>query len=340
MTYILQSFTPLSEDPDFCTHVSLCQSTSLRLQAEIEDLSSEIDCRQPLLNEFHRITVLATALYKALQEVGRLSPFYFFPLRNFLVALRDALALNDQTTVERVTVEALSEISHRMVPYIVAQYRPCLLQSHAEVLKLLVSVAFFVHNEGCSETEHMAFLRGISDVEPLEGVPTSEEPASKLPSWIPLHVQGDICLLEKLPSFHGLVYSLRNSSRQWHEYFRFSSSTVVGLVPCVSHSHLRTLQRALLWKTIFPQWFAAVADDLASCQQGQPVCSAVAGGPHTCSPEALSHFLSKNKRPVIVTLPSQNEDESGSIHPLYWIKQVAQHQADKKGVMCFLLNVT
>ncbi|KAL6470881.1 hypothetical protein MHYP_G00195310 [Metynnis hypsauchen] len=342
MDFMLQSFTPLLQDPEFLPRVSVCQDISLKLHTEIEQLSSKTDYHKPLLNEFHRIAVLATDLYKALQEVGRLSPFYSFPLHNFLLALREALALKGPPDVacsgEAVSGEVTSEISHRIVSHILAQYRPCLLQSHAEVLRTLVSVAFFKHSEGCSEAEHVTFLKGTSDMESTECAPLSEQSAAELPSWIPLHIQADVRLLEKIPAFHGLVSSLRSSSRRWQEYLHFPSSTVVGPVPCQSHSHLTTLQRAILWKTFFPQWLAAVADDLTACQQGQSLSSGVASGPHTGSPEALSHWLSRNFGPVIVTLPSQSPDESGSIHPLYWIKQAAQYQADRKGVKVTVIS--
>ncbi|KAL7831592.1 hypothetical protein AOLI_G00291400 [Acnodon oligacanthus] len=342
MDFMLQSFTPLLQDPEFLPRVSVCQKISLKLHTEIEQLSSKMDYHKPLLNECHRIAVLATDLYKALQEVGRLSPFYSFPLHNFLLTLREALALKDPPGVacsrEVVSGVAMSEISHRIVSHILAQYRPCLLQSHAEVLRMLVSVAFFKHNEGCSEAEHVTFLKGISHMESTECAPLSEQSAIELPSWIPLYIQADIRLLEKIPPFHGLVSTLRSSSRQWQEYLRYPSSTVVGPVPCQSHSHLTTLQRAILWKTFFPQWLAAVADDLTACQQGQSLSSGVASGPHTGSPEALSHCLSRYLGPVIVTLPSQSQDDSGSIHPVYWIKQVAQYQADKKGVKVTVIS--
>ncbi|XP_072546843.1 dynein heavy chain domain-containing protein 1 [Salminus brasiliensis] len=330
MEYIMQSFTPLLQDPEFLPRVSVCQSTSLKLKEEIKEISNSIDCHKPLLNACHGIAALATNVYKALQDVGHLSPFYFFPLHKFLCVLREALALKGQPDVTRSG--EITEISHRMVSHILAQYRPCLLQSHAEVLKLLVSVAFFMHAEDCSETERITFLQGISAIQFPEYAPPSDQTEPELPSWIPLHIQANVRLLEKIPSFHGLVTSLRASSRQWQQYLHFPSSTVVGSVPCETHSHLTTLQRAILWRTFFPQCLAAVADDLAVCQQVQPECSAEAGGPHTGSLGALSHFLSRNKGPVVVTLPGQSKEESGSIHPLYWINQLAKYQEDEKGV--------
>lgn len=341
LDYILQSSTPLLQDPEFLPYVSLCQRASLRLQSEIEELSNAMDGHKAIMNDFHGITALATALYRALQDVGRLYPFYFFPLCNFLIALRETLALKgwpDATcSAEMLEGVVMSDISHRIVSHILDHYRPYLFQNHAELLRLFFSVAFFMHTEGCSEIERVIFLRGLSNIESAEYDPSPEQSGPMLPSWIPTHAKVVLGLLEKISSFHGLIASLRNSSRQWQEYFHFPSATVVGTVPCQSHTHLTTLQRAIIWKTFCPQWLAAVVDDLSACQQGQSIRSTVAGGPHTSSPEALSSFLSRNKGPVIVTMPSQIEYGSGSIHPLHWIKHSVLHQAEMKEVMYYNL---
>ncbi|XP_031647288.1 dynein heavy chain domain-containing protein 1 [Oncorhynchus kisutch] len=344
MEYILQSFTPLLQDPEFLPRVSACQTASQKLQAEIMELSLELERHKPLLADFHRVAGLATALYQALQEVARLSPFYLFPLRNFLFAVRGTLVLKGRPDVtfsgEVVTGAVMAEITHRMVSHLLAQYRPCLFQSHATLLRLLVSVALFLHNEDCSEVERLAFLRGLGDMDlPVDAsTPTSPPPSTSpsqhhvLPSWVPPHTHTEVLRLHNIPAFTGLLSSLATSPSQWQEYLRFPSSTVVGPVPCRSHSHLSTLQRALLWKTMLPHCLAAVAEDLAACHLGQPVRSAVAGAPHTGSPEALSRFLNKHNGPVIVTLPGPSRDGWASIQPLHWLKQVSQYQTDKRGV--------
>ncbi|XP_029571084.1 dynein heavy chain domain-containing protein 1 [Salmo trutta] len=344
MEYILQSFTPLLQDPEFLPRVSACQTASQKLQAEIMELSLELERHKPLLADFHRVAGLATALYQALQEVARLSPFYLFPLRTFLFAVRGTLVLKGRPDVtfsgEVVTGAVMAEITHRMVSHLLAQYRPCLFQSHATLLRLLVSVALFLHNEGCSEVERLAFLRGLGDMDlPVDAsTPASPPPSTSpsqhhvLPSWVPPHTHTEVLRLQNIPAFTGLLSSLATSPSQWQEYLRFPSSTVVGPVPCRSHSHLSTLQRALLWKTMLPHWLAAVAEDLAACHLGQPVRSAVAGAPHTGSPEALSGFLNKHNGPVIVTLPGPSRDGWASIQPLHWLKQVSQYQTDKRGV--------
>ncbi|XP_070987103.1 dynein heavy chain domain-containing protein 1 [Oncorhynchus clarkii lewisi] len=344
MEYILQSFTPLLQDPEFLPRVSACQTASQKLQAEIMELSLELERHKPLLADFHRVAGLATALYQALQEVARLSPFYLFPLRNFLFAVRGTLVLKGRPDVtfsgEVVTGAVMAEITHRMVSHLLAQYRPCLFQSHATLLRLLVSVALFLHNEGCSEVERLAFLRGLGDMDlPVDAsTPVSPPPSTSpsqhhvLPSWVPPHTHTEVLRLHNIPAFTGLLSSLATSPSQWQEYLRFPSSTVVGPVPCRSHSHLSTLQRALLWKTMLPHCLAAVAEDLAACHLGQPVRSAVAGAPHTGSPEALSRFLNKHNGPVIITLPGPSRDGWASIQPLHWLKQVSQYQTDKRGV--------
>lgn len=338
MENILQSSTPLLQDPDFLPYVSLCQRASLRLQAEIEELSNEMDGHKAIMNDFHFITTLATALHMALQDVERLYPFYFFPLCNFLIALQEALDRKCWTDVtcsaEMVKGVVMTDISHRIVSHLLAYYDSYLFQNHAELLRLFFSVAFHMHTESCSEIERVVFLRGFNNIKSAEYAPLREQSAPVLPSWIPTHTIAVLGLLEKIPCFHGLVSSLRNLSRQWQEYFHFPSATVVGTVPCQSHSQLTILQRAILWKTFCPQWFAAVVDDLSACQQGQNIQSSETCGRHTNTPEALSSFLSRNKGPVIVTMPDQIENGSGSIHPLRWIK----HQAEIKGVKyCYVL---
>ncbi|MCJ8739878.1 hypothetical protein PDJAM_G00052400 [Pangasius djambal] len=342
LDYILQSSTPLLQNPEFLPYVSQCQRASLRLQAEIEELSNEMDGHKAIMNDFHCITALATALYRALQDVGRLYPFYFFPLCSFLTVLQETLALNGWPDVtcsaEMVEGVVMSDISHRIVTHLLAHYRHYLFQSHAELLRLFFSVAFFMHTEDCSEIERVIFLRGLNNIESSEYAPSLEQSAPMLPCWIPTHTKAVLGLLEKISSFHGLISSLRNSSRQWQEYFHFPSATVVGNVPSQSHSQLTTLQRAILWKTFCPQWLAAVVDDLSACQQGQNIRSTVAGGPLTSTPEALSSFLSRNKGPVIVTMPSQTEYGSGSSHPLHWIKHSALHQAEMKVVKVVVLS--
>lgn len=344
MDYILKCSTTLLQDPEFLQYVSLCQRTSLRLQVEIEELSKEIDSHKAKMNDFHAISTLATALYKALQDVGCLNQFYFFPLCNFLTAVREVLALTSWPDVaggaEMVKGSVMSYISHRIVSHLLVYYESYLFQNHTELLKLFFSVALFMHTEGCSEIERVVFLRGFTNMGSAEYAPSLEQVPHLLPSWIPTHAISVLCHLEKIPCFTGLISSLRNSSRQWQEYFHFPSATVIGTVPCRSHSHLTTLQRAILWKTFCPQWLAAVVDDFFACQLGQNIQSPVTGDHHASSPEAISNFLSRNKGPVIVTIPSQTENGSGSIHPLHWIKHAALHQAEMTGVKyCHICNI-
>ncbi|XP_030633907.1 dynein heavy chain domain-containing protein 1 [Chanos chanos] len=346
MEYILNSSTPLHEDPEFLPHVSAYESTSQMVESEILELSHELDQNTSLLNDYYSVAGLATALCQALQEVARLSPFYFFPLRNFLLVLQGALALKERScetnSSKLVTDIVTAEITHRIVSHFLAQYQPCLFQSHAALLRLLVSLTFFAHTEVCSEVEHVTFLRGFTGMESPQDVKNSISPClqslPQLPSWIPPHARTDVHLLERITPFKGLVSSFMTSSKQWQEYFHFPSSTVVGSVPCQTHSHLSTLQRALLWKTLFPEWLSAVAEDLAACQQGHPIQSAVAGIPYPGSPEAISQLLHKNEGPVIVALPDSSKEGWESVHPFHWIEQVARYQADKEKIRVMVIS--
>lgn len=335
MDYVMHASTPLLQDPDFLPHVCMCQSVSLELETEIKELSQEIDRHKALMADFYRIAELATALYNALQDVARLSPCYLFTLRGFLLTLRSALALeSSDMSLHRVmeSTAVISEITYNIVSHVFSQYKPRLFKNHSTLFRLLVSVAVIVHNEGCPEVERVTFLRGLSNWKSSEHfLSPSAQSVPELPSWIQTFARNDIFLLERIEPFCGLVSSLVNSSKLWREYLHIPSSTVIGPVPCQSHSHLSTMQRAILWKTLCPHWLAAVEEDLAACAQGHLLHSCP-GDPPVSSAEMISNLLSKNQGPVVVHLPDKNEEVPVSIHPLPLINQIAQCQVDNKGV--------
>ncbi|XP_016387040.1 dynein heavy chain domain-containing protein 1-like [Sinocyclocheilus rhinocerous] len=341
MDYVMHASTPLLQDPDFLPHVCMCQSVSLELETEIKELSQEIDRHKALMADFYRIAELATALYNALQDMARLSPCYLFTLHGFLLTLRSALALESpdvsfHRVMESTTV--ISEITHRIVSHVFSQYKPRLFKSHSTLFRLLVSVAVIVHNEGCPEVERVTFLRGLSNWMSSEHfLSPSAQSVPELPSWIQTSARDDIFLLERIEPFCGLVSSLVNSSKLWREYLHFPSSTVIGPVPCQSHSHLSTMQRAILWKTLCPHWLAAVEEDLTACAQ-RHLLHSYPGDPPMSSVEMISSLLSKNQGPVVVRLPDKNEEVPVSIHPLHLINQIAQCQVDNKGVKLSVIS--
>ncbi|XP_058646980.1 dynein heavy chain domain-containing protein 1 isoform X2 [Onychostoma macrolepis] len=337
MDYVIHASTALLQDPEFLPHVCTCQSVSLELETEIKDLAQEIDQHKALMADFYRIAELTTALYNALQDIARLSPCYRFTLHGFLLTLRSALALQSPDMSFHREMEP-TEITYRIVSHVFSQYKPRLFKSHSALFRLLVSVAVIVHNEGCPEVERVTFLRGLSNLKSSEHfLSPSTQSVPKLPSWIQTYSRDDIYLLERIEPFWGLVSSLVNSSKLWREYLRFPSSTVIGPVPCQSHSHLSTMQRAVLWKTLCPHWLAAVEEDLTACAQGHLLHS-YPGDPLMSSAEIISSLLSKNQGPVVVCLPEKNEEVPVSIHPLHLIKQVAQCQADSKGVKLSVIS--
>ncbi|KAJ8392108.1 hypothetical protein AAFF_G00079140 [Aldrovandia affinis] len=337
MEYVLQSSSPLLQDPQFLPRAAACRSSVSGLRAELRDLDGELERHRPLLAHFHKGAELATAFYQGLQDVGRLCPLYLFPPRPYLLALRGALAQREAADATRggeaeaapgaVSVEVLAS---RLLEH----YRPCLSRDHAAVLRLLVSVALAQHDDdGGSRAERAAFLRGLGDddfLSPARAAPRPPAPPADLPGWIPAHARRAVLRLESLPSFGGLVSSLASDAEPWLEYLRFPSSTVVGPVPCPSHAHLSALQRALLWKTLLPHWLAAVADDLAACQLGKPLRTA--GAPHPGSPEALSQILDETTGPVVLILPGPDEAGLPPVPPLGWVKQAAQCSAGNQGV--------
>lgn len=334
----MHASTPLLQDPQFLPQVYMCQSVSLGLETEIKAISQQIDQYKSLMTDFYQIAELTTSLYNALQDVAQLSPCYLFTLHGFLLTLRLALALESPDGRSQREMEpraGKSEITYRIVSRIFSQYKPRLFQTHSALFRLLVSFAIIEHNEGCPEAERVIFLRGLSNWESSERfLSASTQSILELPSWIQTQSPDDVYLLETIAPFRGLVSSLVNSSKLWQKYLRFPSSTVIGLVPCQSHSHLSTIQRAILWKTLCPHWLAAVEEDLMACANGH-MSQSYTGDPSVTSVEIISNLLSENEGPVVVCLPDITREAAVSIHPLHLIKQIAQCQVDNK-VVSFL----
>ncbi|KAJ8280160.1 hypothetical protein GJAV_G00051250 [Gymnothorax javanicus] len=328
MDYVLQTSTPLLQDPHFLPRVSACQTSILCLQEEVQELDQDMERHSPLLARFHVEAGLVADFYQALQDVARLSSLYLFPLRCYLPALREGLALQETPDLTFGGDEGMGEVSAEvLLAHLMVHFRPCLFQSHANVLRLLVSAAVSRHGEGCSEAERVAFLRGLGDEDfpgLIQSVPVPPTQPSQLPDWLPASAQREVLRLESLPSFRGLTASLTSDSEQWAEYLRYPSSTVIGPVPCPSHSHLSILQRALLWKTLLPHWLAAMADDFAACQLGKPFQTPLASNPHPGTPEALSQIVERAKGPIVLILPEPGEAAPPAIHPLSLLEQTAQ----------------
>ncbi|XP_044043043.1 dynein heavy chain domain-containing protein 1 isoform X2 [Siniperca chuatsi] len=348
MDYILQSNTSLLRDSDFLLHMAVCQEAMKKLQAEIHQLSEELEYHKSLMAAPRQLMRLAVALYQALREVSSLSPAYYFSLRGFITVMQEAFIVKGRPLVSyirKVPGDIIPEVTNRMVSQLLVQYRPCLFKSHAAVLKLLVSVALLQHNQLCSEAERVAFLRGLQDVEqPVTTVkrcsppPTVSQPTRTLPSWIPPHIHPELLCLEKIPVFKGLIASLSTCPIQWQEYLHFPSPTVAGAVPCRSHSHLSLLQRALLWKTMLPNCLEGLAEAMATYHLCLPGQTAGTEAPHTGNPEALSRYLVKHEGPIILTLPSPRGDKWTSIQPFHLINKLAHCVAETKKVQVKVIS--
>ncbi|XP_029900968.1 dynein heavy chain domain-containing protein 1 [Myripristis murdjan] len=345
MDYIHQSITPLLQDSDFLPRVVVCQETMKNLEDGIQLLNVELEHQKAWLAGFSGVAKLAADLYQALEEVARVSPVYFFSLSGFIAVMRTAFFVQCRPDMSCIRLKVpdciISEITHRMITTLLAQYRPCLFQNHATLLKLRVSVALLQYNKLCSEAERMAFLRGLQDIDfplfevrPYSPSPTIPHPVTSqhaLPSWISPHVHPELLCLEKIPAFRGLIASLATSPEQWQEYLRFPSSTVAGSVPCCSHSHLSLLQRAILWKTMVPDCLEGVAEAMAACHLGLSGQTAGPEVPHMGNPEALSQLLVRHEGPIIITLPSPGTEKWTSIQPFHLIQQLTHYHTDTKG---------
>lgn len=339
MNYILQSEASPLQDHNFLPRMAVCQEAVNKLQAEIQQLTEELDHQESLMAVPRQLTRLAAALYQALQQVSTLSPSYYFTLSSFIAIMQEVFVSDGliiTLNVEKLPDSITSDVTQQMIAQLLVQYRPCLTESHFAVLKLLVSVALLQHKQLCSEAERLSFLKGLQDVEhTVTEVKDMTDPQSTyaLPNWIPSHIHPELICLEQIPSFRGLIDALSTCPTEWQEYLHFPSSTVVGAVPCRSHTHLSLLQRALLWKTIVPECLGGMSDAMAVNYHYLPEHKRRSVHPHTGNPKALSRYLFKHTGPIILTLPNSTEEKRLSVHPLHFINQLAQYAANKIKVL-------
>ena len=330
MDYILGSPPPLSEDPCFPPRLLACRGSSEELRAQEGSLVAELWRLDSLLGPARRAAALAALLYQALQDVSRLSPAYRFTLQAYVSAMRREAPQSQENPDGWWCWEEPGRVPaapQGMVGRLLALYRPCLSQSHAQVLELLATTAALLHDGLCSEPERAAFLRGLRDVGGASAAAAApaETQRHALPRWIPAELHGDLSLLERAPAFRGLLASLAATPRQWREYLRLASSsrTLEGEVACPSHAHLTLLQRGLLWRTLLPGTLGPVGQDLAASVLG----AARDTGPTRRPDDAFSRFLTDHRGPVVFTLPSVG----GGVDPLHLLRRLAgQHEHTKE----------
>lgn len=345
MDYIMEASSAVLKDSHFLVLSTICQEVKYKAQTEIQQLNEELEYHRSLMAEANHILRLAVSLYQALQQVASLSPNYYFPLRGFITAMQEVFVLKDGPLVLFNTEEApgsmTPEVKNQMVAELLLKYMPCLFKRHYAVLKLLVSVALLQNNHLCSEVERMAFLRGFDISEQSANL---SQPNCTLPSWIPPHAHQQLICVEKIPAFEGLIASLSACPEQWRGYLCSPSSAVSRPVPCLSHSHLSLLQRALLWKTIVPDCLEGLADAMAVyqfCALGQTAKNKAS---LIGNPNGLLEYFVKHRGPIILTLASSKREEWKSISPLLLIDQLIHSGEETKKVRfynkgCININI-
>ncbi|XP_060923144.1 dynein heavy chain domain-containing protein 1 [Limanda limanda] len=330
MNHLLQSKASRPPPPDFLTSAAVFQEAMKTLRAEIQQLSEELEHHEALVNPPRQLVRMAASLYQALQEVSRLSPAYYFSLRDFIEVMQDIFIEKGRPLVPfaigKEPTGLKPEITNKMVSRLLLHYRPLLFKSHFSVLKLLVSVALLQHNQLCSEGERAAFLTGLQDIghQPCLPAQTLPQTTTPLPSWTPPQTHPELLSLDRVPAFTGLLSSLSTHPTQWQEYLRLPASTVVGAVPCLSHSHLSLVQRALLWKTLNPNRLEGLADMICASQLCLPVQTVRSETPHTGNPGSLSRYLLRHEGAITLTLPSPGGDDRTSTRPLHLINTLAE----------------
>ncbi|XP_030045347.1 dynein heavy chain domain-containing protein 1-like, partial [Microcaecilia unicolor] len=190
-----------------------------------------------------------------------------------------------------------------------------------EFFSFLAAIAQLRMTGQVTDIEWIIFLQGLKDSKVKQMLPPT---CILKPSWVNLDTWNECSLLEILPVFGNLRSSLVNQAFQWQEYFKVSS-TVIGPVPCASHSHLSLFQKAILWRIFRPDKLYQVACDLTTCLLGG--CFAEDYRLDTKTVFSLSH----SNVPVVYLMPGTGS-VGPSTHPLYYIEQMAKENM-KEGSM-------
>lgn len=333
MDYIMEAKSAVLKDSNFLYLSTTCQEVKCRAQTEIQQLDEELEYHRSLMAEAQHVMRLAASLYQALQQVSSLAPIYYFPLRGFISSMQEVLLSKDEPLVvfntEKPAGSTTPEVPHQMVAALLLKYSPCLVRSHHAALKLLITTALLQNNHLCSELERTAFLRGLED---SEQPPDLSQPCWDWPSWIPPQAHPQLIRMEKIPAFEGLTASLSAYSEQWRDYLGSSSSAVREPVPCRSHGHLTLLQRALLWKTIFPDCLQGLADAMAVYQFDSSGQTGRSQAHLAGNPRGLLESVVKHRGPVILTLAGSKRDKWKSTGPLLLIDNLINSGGQTKKV--------
>ncbi|XP_061685389.1 dynein heavy chain domain-containing protein 1 [Syngnathoides biaculeatus] len=327
MDFVLESDTTRMQAPKFLTQVAEVQESMTYAQTELQLVNERQEYHKPMLAAPQKLIYLAWLFYRALQEVSRLSPTYYFSLSGFIAVMQEAFSEKVSRLLSYATGKVIGgvipEIRNKMVAKLMFYYRPCLFRRHRAVFKLLVTLAVMQSNQLCSPPERTAFLMGFKDVFVAQAAHTPKG------NWIYPQVDSELTFLEKIPAFKGLTDSLTSSHKEWQEFLDSPSSVVAGPVPCGSHSHLSLMQRALLSKTLHPDSTVELAEAMAASQFRPPRHTSL---PHCGNPGGLHRFLMEHEGPIILTWPCPSKDKWTSIQPLHLVKFLASLGSDTKEV--------
>nr|XP_033804381.1 dynein heavy chain domain-containing protein 1 [Geotrypetes seraphini] len=323
MESVMQTSRLLSEEQDFLPKIRYYRDKIASLQANLQDLESmQLQQKEPL-EEFRKVSRLGADLYIALQHISRLHPLYRFSKDTILKVTRGILESKKKKDASKPEIwkARMIDISNSLIGQVLAHVQLFMPERHSKVFSFLTAIAQLRVTGQVTDLEWLIFLQGLKDSKVKQVLlPMS---ISK-PSWISVDAWKECSLLEILPVFGSLRSTLVKQACQWQEYFKLSS-TVIGPVPCASHSHLSLFQKAILWRVFRPDKLYQVACDLTTCVLGGSFAE-------ICWLDMNTIFsLSRYNVPLVYLIPGTGS-VGLSTHPLYYIEQMAKEKK-KEGSM-------
>uniref|UniRef100_UPI00398EF62F dynein heavy chain domain-containing protein 1 n=1 Tax=Pristiophorus japonicus TaxID=55135 RepID=UPI00398EF62F len=319
MDKVIQTATSLLHDETIKADALENQRAKTEIRTNIKAQSTEGKDRRPMTDDpYLLISHIGSEMYWALVHISRLNPLYYFSKTGFMKVVRESLShrnLRARPPGAGSSLDHFMDLMNDLISRIYKYFQWCMFVKDARLYRFLVAVAHMKMTNMVTQVEWQLFLRGTRDLK--HDAPAQDNCVAR-PLWVSEDIWQGCTILELLPPFHDLRYSLVQHASQWREYFGLSS-TVIGTAPCSDFSHLTTFQKAILWRLFQPNKLSVIMNDVVTCELG----GALIRDRHLSLTSLFNY--SRQNVPIMFIMPDLSA-ASLSTHPLYWIEQLAKHQ--------------
>ncbi|XP_038674896.1 dynein heavy chain domain-containing protein 1-like [Scyliorhinus canicula] len=319
MDKVIQTATSLLADNTIQAAALKSQEVKEKIHGHLSILSADGKNVSAVTEDpFVIISKVGSEMYWALIHISRLNPLYYFSKTYFMKVVRHVLArrnLKVRPSGSGTSTDHFVHLLNYLISNIYNYFRWCLFVKHARLYRFLVVVGYMKLMNTVTQVEWELFLRGIHE---LNCHALRKDSCVLRPVWVSEEIWNSCAILELLPAFRNIRFSLIKQTNQWREYFGLSS-TVISAAPSCAFSHLTIFQKAILWRLFRPEKLSVIMNDIVSCELGGTLIRDLRFT-HT----SLFNYSLQNTF-IMFLIPA--DSVTLSTHPIYWIEQMArEHQ--------------